>query len=178
MAIVNYNSLAALYNIRQKFETCPTRNALGLPSIFLVFNHQFQNHLERKALFLLNFNFPNLVCVSIFKFHFSPNIPQNSCRREMVSMCQRACQGKLPVGFCTDADSQFCQPKGSGSRATITKTHHPAFTAIQWSLECSGWNSNAGNRAECCRTSTLLVTDPVKKTVKLTQASFTPRTQR
>lgn len=26
-------------------------------------------------------------------------------------MCQRACQGKLPVGFYTDANSQFCQPK-------------------------------------------------------------------
>lgn len=29
----------------------------------------------------------------------------------MVSMCQRARQGKLPVGFYTDANSQFCQPK-------------------------------------------------------------------
>lgn len=29
----------------------------------------------------------------------------------MVSMCQEARQGKLPAGFSSDANSQFCQPK-------------------------------------------------------------------
>lgn len=29
----------------------------------------------------------------------------------MVSMCQEARQGKLPVGFYSDANSQSCQPK-------------------------------------------------------------------
>lgn len=29
MTIVNYNSLAALYNVRQKFGIYPTQNALG-----------------------------------------------------------------------------------------------------------------------------------------------------
>lgn len=57
---------------------------------------------------------------------------------------------------------------------TKTKTHHPIFTAFQWYLVCSVY-SDVENRAKCCRTLKLLVTDP--KTVKLTQASFIPRTR-
>lgn len=51
MAIVNYNSLAALYNIRQKFEYVPPKMHYDFVNLFLFLN-RFENHLKRKAIFV------------------------------------------------------------------------------------------------------------------------------
>lgn len=97
------------------------------------------------------FNFLKFGLFSNFEVSLFPQHPTNSCRREMVSMCQRVRQGKLPVGFCTDANSQSRQPKGSVLGKTEKKAHHPIFIGNQWYLVCSGY-SNVGNRAKCYRT--------------------------
>lgn len=152
MALVNFSSLAALHNVRQKFEYVPPKSIMTLlTSFFLLIS--LKNHLKR--LFLFDFNFWNLVCFQFWVSLFS-NIPQTAVwcdmnRRETVSVCQRARHGKPPAGLRTDAHSQFCQPKGSTLWGTNTKTHHPIFTAFQWVLVYSVY-SNAENRAKCCRT--------------------------
>lgn len=90
----------------------------------------------------------------------------------MVSMCQRARQEKLPVGFYTDANSQkMVSTKGSISWKTKTKTHHPIFNSnsivsgIQYLLQCWKQGKVLQDVKVACDTSS-------QETVKLTQAAF------
>lgn len=52
MAIVNDNSLAALYNIRQKFDYVPPEMHYDFVTLFLSLNNEFENYLKRKATFV------------------------------------------------------------------------------------------------------------------------------
>lgn len=110
MAIVNYNSLAVLYNIRQKFEICPTQDALWFCSSFLTIGLKT---IWTERLFLFDFNFWNLVFQFwSFTFFFFPHIPQTAvdmkwcpCVKELV---KKSCQS---VSILMPTAKKWCQPK-------------------------------------------------------------------
>lgn len=106
MAIVNYNSLAALYNIRQKFEIRPTRNAFWFSFIFLFpffLNNRFESHLE-KLFFCPILIAQTWYAFQFWSFTFPPNIPQAAvdlkwrpCVQELVKESRQLVSVLMPT---------------------------------------------------------------------------------
>lgn len=150
MAIVKCNSLAALYNIRQKFEICPTRNALWFSFVLFFFcNNWSENHLERKATFCL-------ILISQIWFVFQsevslfPHIPQTA-----VDMKWCPCVKELVKGSCQLVSELM--PAANVVNQKVRFHERPEQKLIILFLQQFNgfWYAVAtpyiGNRAKCCR---------------------------